>query len=54
MPRVPLRHQREQGEGNDSGDPLAGLADALLTLSPADREKLAAMLYKGLGTGGRV
>jgi hypothetical protein len=28
----------------DQGDPLAKLADALLTLTPADRARLAAML----------
>ncbi|MHC4402420.1 MAG: hypothetical protein ACYTG0_22370 [Planctomycetota bacterium] len=35
---------RQQGEGSDQADPLAKLAAALLTLSPADRERLAAML----------
>ena len=34
----------EQGEGTDQGDRLDKLAAALLTLSPADRERLAAML----------
>ena len=33
-----------EGEGADQGDPLAKIADALLTLSPADRAKLAALL----------
>jgi hypothetical protein len=42
----------DQGRGSstaDQTDPLAKLADALLTLSPADRELLAAMLkgYRG-------
>ena len=38
--------QGGRGEGTDQeqGDPLAKLAAALLTLSPADRAKLAAML----------
>lgn len=31
-------------EATDQADPLAKLAAALLTLSPADRERLAAML----------
>ena len=35
---------RDKGEGTDQGDPLAKLAAALLTLTPADRERLAAML----------
>ena len=35
---------RRQGEGTDEGDRLDKLAAALLTLSPADRERLAAML----------
>jgi hypothetical protein len=42
-------HQSE-GEGTaaaDQGDTLAKLAAALLTLSPADRERLAAMLTTG-------
>jgi hypothetical protein len=32
------------GEGTDQADPLAKLAAALLTLSPADRARLAAVL----------
>ncbi len=39
--------KREQGEGTaaaDQGDPLAKLAAALLTLSPVDQERLAALL----------
>lgn len=36
--------QGTDGEGIDQGDPLAKLAAALLTLSPADRDRLAAML----------
>ena len=32
------------GASTDQGDPLANLAAALLALSPADRERLAAML----------
>jgi hypothetical protein len=35
---------QQQGEGIDQADPLAKLAAALLALSPADRERLAAML----------
>jgi hypothetical protein len=35
----------------DQGDPLAKLAAALLTLSPADRERLAAMLAGHQGEG---
>jgi len=33
----------------DQGDPLTKLAAALLTLSPADRERLAAMLTRQQG-----
>jgi len=44
-------HQ-DEGEGNDQGDPLAKLAAALLTLSPADRERLAAMLTGHQGKRG--
>ena len=33
-----------KGEENDEGDPLGKLAAVLLTLSPADRTKLAVML----------
>ena len=45
-------HTRDQSEGEgttaiNQGDPLAKLAAALLTLSPADRVKLAAMLTEG-------
>ena len=36
--------QGNEGEGIDQADPLAKLAAALLTLSPADRARLAAML----------
>jgi hypothetical protein len=32
--------------GADQGDPLAKLAAAMLTLSPADHERLAAMLTR--------
>ena len=42
-------NQDSEGEGIDQGDPLAILAAALLSLSPTDRERLAAML-----TGPRV
>ncbi|MGA2253125.1 MAG: hypothetical protein ABSG53_00560 [Thermoguttaceae bacterium] len=35
---------RNEGEGNDQGDRLVKLAAALLTLSLAERERLAAML----------
>ena len=59
---------RQQGEGIDQGgtaggsstaeqgDPLVKLAAALLTLSSADRERLAAMLtgHQGEGQGGRT
>jgi len=41
-----------EGEGADTGDPLAKLAAALLTLSLADRARLAAMLNVGAGEGG--
>ena len=37
------------GAPSGSADPLAKLAAALLTLSPADRERLAAMLTGGQG-----
>jgi hypothetical protein len=36
--------QGAEGEGIDQGDALAKLAATLLTLSPADRARLAAML----------
>ena len=42
---TPDRDQGE-GEGNDQGDRLDKLATALLTLSPADRQRLAAMLAR--------
>ena len=41
---APDAHQGDEGEGTDQGDRLDKLAAALLTLSPADRERLAAML----------
>ena len=44
---APDAHQGDKGEGTAAGpaaDPLESLAAALLTLSPADRERLAAML----------
>ena len=37
---------RDEGEGTDQGDRLDKLAAALLTLSQADRERLAAMLTR--------
>ena len=40
-------HQGDEGEGTAAagqGDPLAKVAAALLTLSPADRERRAALL----------
>jgi hypothetical protein len=40
------------GAPADQGDPLAKLAAALLTLSPADRARLAAMLTGHQGNGG--
>ena len=36
--------QGDEGERTDQGDPLAVLAAELAKLSPADRERLAAML----------
>jgi len=45
-------HQ-DEGEGTDQGDPLAKLAAVLLTLSPADRERLAVMLAGHQGRGSR-
>jgi len=33
-----------KGEGTDQADPLAALAAAIAALSPAERERLAAML----------
>jgi hypothetical protein len=44
--------ERDQGEGTaavDQGDPLAKLAAAVLSLSPADRERLATMLTGAKG-----
>ena len=44
---APDAHQGNEGEGTDQGlavDHLESLAAALLTLSPGDRERLAAML----------
>ncbi|MFZ1934856.1 MAG: hypothetical protein WCB27_01865 [Thermoguttaceae bacterium] len=43
-PQAPDASQGNGSEGIDQGDPLAKLAAALLTLSPADRAKLATML----------
>jgi hypothetical protein len=37
---------RLQGDGIDEADPVAGLAAALLALSPAERERLAAMITR--------
>jgi len=45
-------HQ-EEGEGIDQGDSLAAVAAALVNLSPADRERLAAMLAGNAGRDGR-
>jgi hypothetical protein len=39
-----VAHQGSEGEGINQGDPLARLAAELGNLSPADRERLAAML----------
>ena len=44
---------RDEGEGTDQGDRLDKLAAALLTLSPAERERLAAMLTGHQGDGPR-
>jgi hypothetical protein len=41
---APAADQKNEGEGIDQVDPLTALAAALLTLSPADWAKLAAML----------
>ena len=43
-------HQGE-GEGIDQGDPLAAIAAALLTLSPADKARLTAMLARDQDEG---
>jgi hypothetical protein len=43
---------RNEGEGTDEGGRLDKLAAALLTLSPAERERLAAMLTAHQGTRG--
>jgi hypothetical protein len=40
----PSAGDQSEGTDPDQGDPLAKLAAALLTLSPADRARLAAML----------
>jgi len=40
------------GAPTDQGDPVAKLAAAMLNLSPADRERLAAMLAGQQGNGG--
>jgi len=40
----------KRGEATDQTDSLARLAAALLTLSPADRERLAAMLIGNAGS----
>jgi hypothetical protein len=37
-------HQGNESEGINQGDPLAVLAAAVTNLSPADRERLVAML----------
>jgi len=42
--RGPLPDDPHQAERSEGTDPLAKLAAVLLTLSPADRERLAAML----------
>ncbi len=49
---TPDAHQGDESEGIDRGDPLDKLAAALLTLSPADRERLAAMLGQQEGNKG--
>ena len=41
---VAVAGNRNEGEGADEGGRLDKLAAALLTLSPAERERLAAML----------
>jgi len=48
------RESSTAGAPTDQGDPLAKLAAALLTLSPADRERLAGMLagHQCEGEGG--
>jgi hypothetical protein len=49
---TPDAHQGDESEGIDQGEPLAKLAAALLTLSSADRERLAAMLIAQGGNKG--
>lgn len=38
-----VENRYDEGEGTDQGDPVRALATAPLALSPADRERLAAV-----------
>jgi len=44
-----IRDAGPQASGSDHADPLAALAAAVANLSPADRERLAAMLAGNQG-----
>jgi hypothetical protein len=50
-PAAAAADQGNKGEAADQGDPLATLAAALASLTPADRQRLAAMLAEGEGAG---
>ena len=51
LPRDAVDGGRNESEGADEGDRLDKLAAVLLTLSPAERERLAAMLTAHQGRG---